>query len=215
MGGVGGIWDIGDMQDMGVGGTRGHKGRGRCLLLRRGCGGPTLGKPSVPYRRVMLPSCPPCPQHPQHPACPPRPAVSPLSQVDLLFLEDFHSTPARLFQHFDYEPVAAASLAQVHRATLPDGTPVAVKVGGAQGTRPHTPTMGTHCPPPALQCPCGPPHEGLTHPRIPLGHPLAPVSHAPPHPETPSGPPLGTPPHMSDPTQDLLGHTHPPPSDTH
>ncbi|XP_054023462.1 uncharacterized aarF domain-containing protein kinase 5 [Dryobates pubescens] len=50
------------------------------------------------------------------------------SEVDRLFLEDFQTTPAGLFQHFDYQPLAAASLAQVHRATLPDGTPVAVKV---------------------------------------------------------------------------------------
>ncbi|XP_072707856.1 uncharacterized aarF domain-containing protein kinase 5 [Ciconia boyciana] len=49
-------------------------------------------------------------------------------ELDELFLEDFQTTPAGLFQHFDYEPVAAASLAQVHRATLRDGTPVAVKV---------------------------------------------------------------------------------------
>lgn len=34
----------------------------------------------------------------------------------------------KLFKHFDREPLAAASLAQVHKAILPDGTKVAVKV---------------------------------------------------------------------------------------
>ncbi|KAG9279517.1 putative aarF domain-containing protein kinase 5 isoform X1 [Astyanax mexicanus] len=49
-------------------------------------------------------------------------------EVDALFLEDFNSTPDKLFKMFDYEPVAAASLAQVHKAEMHDGTPVAVKV---------------------------------------------------------------------------------------
>jgi predicted unusual protein kinase regulating ubiquinone biosynthesis (AarF/ABC1/UbiB family) len=34
----------------------------------------------------------------------------------------------QLFQSFDHEPLATASMAQVHRAVLPDGTEVAVKV---------------------------------------------------------------------------------------
>ncbi|KAI4905427.1 hypothetical protein NFI96_026317, partial [Prochilodus magdalenae] len=54
--------------------------------------------------------------------------VGNLVGVDALFQEDFSTTPDKMFKTFDYEPVAAASLAQVHKAELHDGTPVAVKL---------------------------------------------------------------------------------------
>ncbi|CAM4581576.1 uncharacterized aarF domain-containing protein kinase 5 [Lepidochelys kempii] len=49
-------------------------------------------------------------------------------EVDELFLEDFKATADTLFREFNYHPMAAASLAQVHKARLQDGTLVAVKV---------------------------------------------------------------------------------------
>jgi predicted unusual protein kinase regulating ubiquinone biosynthesis (AarF/ABC1/UbiB family) len=48
--------------------------------------------------------------------------------VKQVFREEFDATPDRLFAGFDHQPFAAASIGQVHRAQLHDGTPVAVKV---------------------------------------------------------------------------------------
>ena len=42
--------------------------------------------------------------------------------------EDLGAPPEEVFAAFDSEPIAAGSVAQVHRATLADGTPVVVKV---------------------------------------------------------------------------------------
>lgn len=48
--------------------------------------------------------------------------------VERTFVEDLGAPPAELFASFDRTPVASASVAQVHRATLRTGEEVAVKV---------------------------------------------------------------------------------------
>ncbi len=48
--------------------------------------------------------------------------------VKQVFNEEFGERPETLFRKFQKEPFAAASIGQVHRAELKDGTPVAVKV---------------------------------------------------------------------------------------
>ncbi|KAH8339502.1 hypothetical protein KR074_010781, partial [Drosophila pseudoananassae] len=54
----------------------------------------------------------------------------PTSQKDVqkVFLSEFGQLPEKIYEEFDYKPVAAASLAQVFKAKLPGGEQVAVKV---------------------------------------------------------------------------------------
>jgi ubiquinone biosynthesis protein len=52
----------------------------------------------------------------------------PFSQVERVVQEELELSIAQLFTEFEETPVAAASIGQVHRATLPNGRRVAVKV---------------------------------------------------------------------------------------
>ncbi|MBV8562775.1 MAG: AarF/ABC1/UbiB kinase family protein, partial [Actinobacteria bacterium] len=52
----------------------------------------------------------------------------PFEQAERVIEDDLGNTLERLFLDFDPVPVAAASIGQVHRATLPNGRRVAVKV---------------------------------------------------------------------------------------
>jgi ubiquinone biosynthesis protein len=52
----------------------------------------------------------------------------PFEQAERVIEEDLGNSIDRLFLDFDPSPVAAASIGQVHRATLPNGKPAAVKV---------------------------------------------------------------------------------------
>jgi predicted unusual protein kinase regulating ubiquinone biosynthesis (AarF/ABC1/UbiB family) len=55
-------------------------------------------------------------------------APIPFDQVREVVEESLGARLTKLFSSFDEDPLGCASLAQVHRATLPDGCPVAVKV---------------------------------------------------------------------------------------
>jgi ubiquinone biosynthesis protein len=48
--------------------------------------------------------------------------------VRAVFVEELQIAPEKTFQSFDYKPIASASIGQVHQATMPDGTWLAVKV---------------------------------------------------------------------------------------
>ncbi len=48
--------------------------------------------------------------------------------IEAVVREELGKAPRELFAEWSDQPIAAASIGQVHRARLPDGTPVAVKV---------------------------------------------------------------------------------------
>jgi ubiquinone biosynthesis protein len=54
--------------------------------------------------------------------------ASPYDGIRLQLTEDLGAPPEQIFAAFDAEPMAAASIAQVHRARLEDGSAVVVKV---------------------------------------------------------------------------------------
>ncbi len=57
-------------------------------------------------------------------------AVAPFDPEESIRIleQEFHKPVAELFARFDRAPIASASISQVHRAKLPDGTNVAVKI---------------------------------------------------------------------------------------
>jgi len=52
----------------------------------------------------------------------------PIEQVKQIFLEELGKDPESVFTRFEEQPIASGSIAQVHRASLPDGHLVAVKI---------------------------------------------------------------------------------------
>ena len=52
----------------------------------------------------------------------------PWKKVRAVLDEEWEEPPEELFEHFEHEAAAAASIGQVHRAVLPDGREVAVKI---------------------------------------------------------------------------------------
>jgi predicted unusual protein kinase regulating ubiquinone biosynthesis (AarF/ABC1/UbiB family) len=54
--------------------------------------------------------------------------VSPYSAMRQVFIDEIGQPPEAVFQKFESKPIASASISQVYRARLSDGTPVVVKI---------------------------------------------------------------------------------------
>ncbi|MFO0954515.1 MAG: AarF/ABC1/UbiB kinase family protein [Isosphaeraceae bacterium] len=52
----------------------------------------------------------------------------PSEEAEAILTEEYGRPPSEVFAHFEREPVASASISQVHRATLTDGRLVALKI---------------------------------------------------------------------------------------
>lgn len=52
----------------------------------------------------------------------------PFSSIKHIIESEYHKPLEKVFKTFEVEPIGAASIGQVHRATLTDGTPVVVKI---------------------------------------------------------------------------------------
>ena len=57
-----------------------------------------------------------------------RAQAVPLEEIRAQLIEDLGAEPEQVFAEFDEEPLASASIAQVHRARLQDGTQVVLKI---------------------------------------------------------------------------------------
>ena len=57
-----------------------------------------------------------------------RVPTSTREEVSGVFVAEFGQPPEELYSEFDYTAIGSASIGQVHRAKLSDGTPVAIKV---------------------------------------------------------------------------------------
>jgi predicted unusual protein kinase regulating ubiquinone biosynthesis (AarF/ABC1/UbiB family) len=68
-----------------------------------------------PYINELEPLCSECP-------------TSSIEEVRRMLEREYGKDPSLIFKEIDPEPIGSASLAQVHKAELLDGTKVAVKV---------------------------------------------------------------------------------------